>query len=77
MANDKVEPYIPIQNRPPNQFLRYEERPFSSSHGSGIVRVAHYLNKKKQPCEVEAQIIWNEQPFSKEWEAKYGKRIGE
>ncbi len=73
MTNSKVEIYIPIQNRPPNQFVRYEMRPFKNTHGSGMVRVAIYLNKNKKESEVEAQIIWDEQPFSKEWEEKYGK----
>ena len=74
MANDKIEPYVPIQCRPPNQFIKYELRRFSHSCGSGTIRVAHFLNKKKQSCEVEAQIIWDEIPYSKEWQIKYGKK---
>lgn len=65
MTNEKIQPYIPIQHKPPNVFLRYELRPFSYPHGSGTVRVAVYLNKNKKECEVEAQIIWDKQPFSK------------
>lgn len=65
MASEKIEPYVPIQHRPPNQFLRYELRPFSYPHGSGMVRVAIYLNKNKKESEVEAQVIWDKVPFSK------------
>lgn len=65
MTNEKIQPYVPIQHRPPNVFLRHEMRRFEYGHGSGIIRIAHYLNKKKQPCEVEAQVIWDKQPFSK------------
>lgn len=69
----KEEKFIPFQHRPPNKFLRYEERRFQFSHGSGIERIAHFINKKGKPDSVVVQVIWDEQPFSKEWEEKYGK----
>lgn len=65
--------FIPFQHRPPQRFLRHERRRFEFSHGTGIEIVAHYLDKNKKPQELVAQVIWDEIPFSIEWQAKYGK----
>lgn len=57
-----MKPYIPVYKRPPNTFLRYEERQFDdgASH-TGTERVAIFLDKNKKLSEMTAQIIWNKQ----------------
>lgn len=59
---------------PPNKFLRFEEKRFLYNHGAGTVVIAHFLNKSKQPSQMECRVIWDEQPYSKEWELKYGRK---
>lgn len=54
-----MESFLPIQHRPPNKFLRYEERNFDDGHGnSGIERIAYYLDKKGKEQSVIAQVLW-------------------
>ncbi len=56
-----MKPYIPIYKRPPNKFIKYEERPFNYGYGQvGIERVAIFLNKNRKECEMIAQIIWRD-----------------
>lgn len=68
--------WIPFWNKPPCQFIRYEESRFQYNHGSGTLREVVYLNKKKQTCRCDAQVIWDEQPYSKEWCNKYLDKDG-
>ena len=52
--------YIPVYCRLPNKFIKYEERRFDDKVGhSGIKRVAIFTNKKKQQCEMTAQVMWD------------------
>lgn len=69
--------FIPFQHRSPQKFLRHEMRRFESAHGSGIERIAHYLDKNKKPQELVAQVIWDEFPFTKEWCKKYNIQLSE
>lgn len=55
----KTKPYIPIWKRPPNTFLKYEERPFDDGHGhSAVLRIAVYKDKKGNVKEEVAQVKW-------------------
>lgn len=65
--------FIPFQHRPPQKYLRTEHRRFEFSHGSGIEVIDHYLDKNKKPQEMITQVIWDELPFSKAWQEKYGE----
>jgi len=64
---DKIEPYIPIYHRPPNKFIEYQEREFTTAHGGwGIERIAIFESKGGKRCEETAQVIWGYNPISKE-----------
>lgn len=60
----KVVPFIPIWNRPPNKFVRYQERPFhTNARGNyrgdhGVETVAHFIDKKGNPQEMTAYVKW-------------------
>jgi hypothetical protein len=57
---DRMDPYRPIYHRPPNKFLRYEERRFDDGAGhTGIKRIALYLDKSGTQREETAQVIWD------------------
>ena len=60
MKEIKVEPYYPVYHRHPNKFLRYEEKRFDHGNGiTGTLRIAHFLDKKGNECEMTAQVIWD------------------
>ena len=58
--------YVPVWKRPPNKFLRYEERLFAlpaNAHGivkSGIETVAIFKDKNGKEQEMQAFIKWKE-----------------
>jgi len=55
-----VNPYIPIYKRPPNQFIKYELRPFDDKAGHiGSERVAIFRDKGGAIREMVAQMIWD------------------
>ena len=57
-------PYTPVWKRPPNKFIRYEERPFTLSvnaHGiikSGVETIAVFRDKNGRAQEMQAYIKW-------------------
>lgn len=56
-----MEPYIPVYHRPPNKFLRYEERRFDDGAGhTGTERIALYQDKNGKQREETAQVIWDD-----------------
>lgn len=56
---DKIEPFLPIQHRPPNKFLRNEVNDFDDGHGNGgKIRIAYFLDKKGKEQSVTAQVMW-------------------
>lgn len=55
-----MEPHLPIYHRPPNRFLRYEERRFDDGAGNtGTKRIAIYTDKGGTQREDTAQVIWD------------------
>lgn len=56
-----MQPYIPIWHRPPNKFLRHEDRRFDDGAGhAGTKRIALYLDKSGKQREETAQVIWDD-----------------
>lgn len=54
--------YIPIWKRPPNTFIKYEDRIFTNQNGeTGIVTMAIFKDKKNNIQEMTAYIKWDEQ----------------
>lgn len=54
-------PHLPIYHRPPNKFLRYEERRFDDGAGhTGTLRIAVFLDKSGKEREETAQVIWDD-----------------
>ena len=52
--------YKPIWSRPPNKFIRYENRNFDDLAGhTAVITYAIYLDKNKVEKEIEAFIKWN------------------
>ncbi len=55
-----MKPHIPLYNRPPNKFVRYEQRPFDDGAGHlAILRVAIFADKNNKQQEIVAQVIWD------------------
>lgn len=58
--------YVPVWKRPPNRFIRYEDRPFAlpeNAHGIiklGIETVAVFRDKNGKEQEMQAFIKWEE-----------------
>lgn len=58
--------YVPIWKRPPNKFIRYEDRRFilpANAYGtvkSGIETVAIFKDKNGKDQEMQAFIKWEE-----------------
>lgn len=54
-----MKPNLPIYHRPPQKFIKYTEANFEDAVGNkAIIRTAHYLDKKGNPQEMVAQVIW-------------------
>lgn len=49
-----MKPYVPIYKRPPNKFIRFEERKF---HG-GMLTIAVFQNKKGKEQELVILVKW-------------------
>lgn len=57
---DEVKPYLPIYTRPPNKFVRYEERQFDDGVGhTATLRYAIFIDKNGKQQEMIAQVIWD------------------
>ncbi len=55
-----MRPYIPLWNRPPNKFIRYEERRFTAHPNlTGTERIAIFKDKNGNVREEMAQVIWD------------------
>ena len=53
-------PYIPIYCRPPNKLSFYHFKHFDDGAGhTGILKIAHYLDKNKKEKEMVAHIVWS------------------
>jgi hypothetical protein len=49
----------PIYCRPPNKFLRYEDRPFDDNAGhTATLRIAIFKDKHGVAQEMVAQVVW-------------------
>ena len=55
-----IVPYIPIYHRPPNKFVRYEDRRFVCGPYNGTKRVAVFVTKGGEMREEVAQVIWDD-----------------
>ena len=53
-------PYIPIWNRPPNKFVKYEVVQFDDGAGHiGDLTLAHFIDKKGKEQQMDAWIKWD------------------
>lgn len=53
--------YIPPYKRPPNKFIRFEERRFDDGHGhTGLAKYAHFMDKNNKPQEMMVWIKWDD-----------------